>query len=494
MTNLVYQKSRILRLLFFLSLTPLGYGQEVIPPGVHSSAISKLQEYTQLYYERRGVPGLSFALSKDGNTILNEVKGYADIENQVPVQPNSLFRIASISKLITSVAVLKLVQDGVVSLDEDIKKYLPYLTKLNGKVTLRNILSHTSGLRAYRNGEFNSTKKYWTTKELMDYLKDDTLENKPGTKYVYSTLAYNYAVAAIEAVTGKTFDQILKEKIFLPLQMNNTYLDEQEKIITARARGYIRNDMRQLNNAQLADLSIKYPGGGILSTAGDLLKFGNALINGTLLTPAWFDTLTKQSKLTDGTPVPYGLGISLETDTKGRKIFSHSGGGTGFVSLLQMYPAEKLVSVHLLNIVDRNTGSPARDISRIFLGDTTIVPLKSAADSLMNVYSGSGIQEALKTYRLIRNTPSMNFNPDPEEFKQFGYDLIKISRIPDAITVFNDMLRDDPQNKSAYIGLGDAYSKDGNTGLAIKSYRQALRLDPSNKYVQSRLTALEKKK
>lgn len=494
MTNHVSTKSRILRLLFFLSLSPFSFGQEFIPPAMPSDVIAKLQEYARYYYERRGVPGLSFALSKDGNTLLSEVKGFSDIENQIAVQPNSLFRIASISKLITSVAVVKLAQDGMVNLDEDIKKYLPYLTKLNGKVTLRNILSHTSGLRAYRGGEFNSTKKYWTTKELMDYLKDDTLEYKPGSKYLYSTLAYNYIVAVIETVTGKTFEQILKERVFIPAGMNNTFLDEQERIIPGRAKGYMRNDLRELQNAQLADLSIKYPGGGMLSTAGDLLKFGNGLLNGTLLTPAMIDTLTKQVKLTDGSSIQYGLGISIETDPKGRKIISHSGGGTGFVSLLQMYPSEKLVSVHLLNITDRNSGSPARDMARIFFGDTTIVPLKSAADTLMSVYLASGIHEALKTYKTIKTTPAMMFNPDPEEYKQFGYDLIKISKIPDAITIFNDMLRDDPQNKSAYIGLGDAYSKDNNTGLAIKSYRQALRLDPANKYVQSRLTALEKKK
>ncbi len=494
MTNHISPKSRIFRLLFFLSLSPFGFAQEIIQQDVTPDVIAKLQEYTRNYYERRGVPGLSFALSKDGNTLLQEVKGYSDVENQLAVQPNSLFRIASISKLITSVAVLKLAQDGIVNLDEDIKKYLPYLTKLNNKVTLRSILSHTSGLRAYRSGEFNSTKKYWATKELMDYLKDDTLEHKPGTKYLYSTLAYNYAVAAIESATGKTFDQILGEKIFLPAGMSNTFLDEQEKIIPLRARGYIRNDLRQLNNAPLADLSIKYPGGGMISTAGDLLKLGNALIDETLLTNVWLDTLTKPVRLADGTFAQYGLGISIETDSKGRKIISHSGGGTGFVSLLQMYPAEKLVTVHLLNIADRNSGSPARDLSRIFLGDTTIVPLKPTADTLMSVYLSSGIQEAVKTYGVIKGSPSMNFNPDPEEYKQFGYDLIKISKIADAITIFNDMLRDNPQNKSAYIGLGDAYSKDSNTGLAIKSYRQALRLDPNNKYVQSRLSVLEKKK
>lgn len=494
MINISLSKSRLTSLLFFLLFTIAASGQETSPQTASAEAVQKLREFTQLYFERRGIPGLSFALSQDGNTLFSEVRGYADIENQVSVQPGSLFRIASISKLITSVAVLKLVQDGAVNLDEDIKKYLPYLNKLNGRVTLRNILNHTSGLRGYRHGEFNSTKKYWTTKELMDYLKDDTLEYRPGTKYLYSTLAYNYAVAAIEAATGKTFNQILKEKIFLPLQMSSTHLDEQEKILPLRARGYIKNDYRELQNAQLADLSIKYPGGGMISTSGDLLKFGNALINGSLLSPAWLDTLTKISKLLDGTPLQYGLGISVDTDAKGRKIISHSGGGTGFVSLLQMYPAEKLVSVHLLNIVDRNSGSPARDLSKIFLGDSVIVPLKPTADTLMQVYLVSGIQEALKTYSFIKQTPSLQFNPDREEFKQFGYDLIKISRIPDAITVFNEMLRDDPQNKSAYIGLGDAYSKDGNTGLAVKNYRQALRLDPANKYVQSRLSALEKKK
>lgn len=493
MNSPLLQKSGINILLFFLFSSLALFGQQAKQSvAADSTLYFKFRDYTNKYFENRKLPALSVGVARNGITLFNEIRGLSDLENPTPATKQSLFRIASISKLITAVVTVKLAERGVLNLDEDISKYIPDIPKKKWPITLRNILNHTSGLRNYREGEFNSTRLFATTKDLIDYLKKDSLEYQPRTKYLYSTLAYNFVTAVIEEVTKKPFFDVVKENILIPAGMKNTFPDIQSQIIPLRVKGYIRNDKRRIANAQLADLSIKISGGGFISNVEDLLNFGSALISGKLISPAYLDTLTAPLRLRDGTMPGYGLGISLNSDSKARKTISHSGGGTGFVSLLYMIPADSLVTVHLINLVDRNQGSPAKDLAAIALGDSITPPLKSLADTLAVVYDFEGIPGCLKTYSALKKTPANAFNLNPDELKQFAYDLIGWKKILDAVSIFNEMLKEDPLNKSAYIGLGDAYSEDKNVGLALKNYRHAAKLDPSNKYVQQRITFLEK--
>ncbi len=491
--NLFSLKSSILCLLFFLTSPIPVFAQQISAvQTVDTSIVTKLKDYTTKYYENRKLPALAVGMAKNNTVFLNEIRGFADLENPTLAVKNSLFRIASISKLFTGVLAVKLAEKKLINLDEDISKYIPGLPKKKWPVTVRNILSHTSGLRAYKDGEFNSTRYFATTRDLIEYHKNDTLEYQPKTRYLYSTLAYNFVTAVIEEVTKKSFYDAFQEHVMTPAGMKSTLPDVQSQIIPFRAKGYIRNDKRKLANAQLADLSIKIAGGGFLSTTEDLLLFGTALLSGKIISKQYLDTLTAPVRLIDGSQPGYGLGVSLGTDSKGRRTFSHSGGGTGFVSLLYMIPADSLVAVHLINIADRNQGSPARDLAGIFLGDSVSMPLKSLNDTLALVYESGGIAGSINAYTQIKKNPLLSFSLNPEELKQFGYDLIGWKKVPDAIVVFNEMLKENPENKSAFIGLGDAYSEDKNTGLALKNYRQALKLDPANKYVQNRIAFLEK--
>ncbi|RPI68469.1 MAG: serine hydrolase [Ignavibacteriales bacterium] len=451
----------------------------------------KLDQYLTDYYINKDVPSVSAGLSYDGKIIWIGTRGFSDIENNVQAADKSVYRIASVSKVITAVAIMQLVEQGKLKLDEDIRKYIPYYPTKKWKFTVRQLLSHTAGIRNYKStGEFESKEYFQSTKETISYLAKDSLQFEPGTKFLYTTLSYNLLAAVIENVSGIPFPDYLQNNIFLPAGMNSTYPDFQRDIIPFRVKGYERNKYRKIQNAALADLSIKIPGGGLLSSVEDLLKFSDSLLKGKLIKPSSLDSMIIPAKLKDGKSVNYGLGFAINMDKSGKKFMSHSGTGTGFSTLLLIYPEEKLASVHLINIRDRNLGEPAYDIAEIYFGNEVIKPKKSIADFLFNFSYEFGIDSALAIYQIIKKDTVNDFNTSKEELLLFGYDLLGIEKYYEAIKFFRLFTTEYPNYAEAFIGLGEAYYKDGNRGLALKSFRQAAKLQPANRYIINMINKL----
>ncbi len=450
----------------------------------------KLDQYITDYYISKNVPSISAGLSIDGKIIWLETKGYSDIENNVQATNATVYSIASISKTITAVAIMQLVEQNKIKLDDDVKKYIQFPAK-KWKFTIRQLLSHTAGIRDYKNpAEFNSKEFFKSTREAVNYLAKDSLVYKPGTKYLYTTLGYNLLAAVIENVSGLSFPDYIKKNILEPADMKSTYPDVQKAIIPNRAKGYGRNLYRQIQNTDLADLSVKIPGGGFLSTSEDLLKFSGSLLKGKLIKFTTLDSMIVPTKLKNGKTMNYGLGIEFGVDESGRKYISHLGGGTGFISLLLIYPSEKVSAVHLINIRDRNLGEPAFDITAIYFGREIKTPEKSFADFLLNITLDYGIDSSLAAYKEIISDSTNDYNKSLEEQITFGYDLINVQRYTDSILFFRMLSREFPKTVEVFIGLGDAYFKDGNRGLATKNFRQALRLQPLNSYAAEMLKKL----
>lgn len=462
---------------------------------LHSNLFSqnitkKLDQYLIDYYINKNIPSISAGLLQGGKIIWLDAKGYADVENNVPAQKNTIYRIASVSKIITAVAVMQLVEEGKIKLDDDVRKYIQFPSK-RWKFTVRQLLSHTAGIRTYKNtGEFESKEFFNTTQEVINYLAKDSLVYEPGTRYLYTTLSYNLLAAIIENVSGLSFPDYINKNIIEPAGMKSTYPDLQRNIIQNRSKGYAKDQFRQIQNAALADLSIKIPGGGLLSTSEDLLRFSEYLLNGKLIKFTSLDSMIVPTKLKSGKTINYGLGIAFGIDESGRKYLSHSGIGTGFTSLLLIYPDEKVAAVHLMNIRDRNLGEPAFDIAAIYFGRDIKEPQKSLADFLLNIVLDYGIDSSLTVYKQIISDTTNNFNKKLEEQITFGYDLINVKRYFDSIQFFRLLNREYSNSAEIFIGLGDAYLKDGNKGLAIKNFRRVLRLQPLNNYAAEMLKKL----
>ncbi|KAL4231591.1 hypothetical protein ACF0H5_009171 [Mactra antiquata] len=254
---------------------------------------------------QNGCPGISVAVSVDGNMIWADGFGYSDLENMIPITPETILRIASISKPIAMVTVAKEVEAGRLDLDAPIQQYVPEFpekTWKNEKVTIttRQLLCHLSGIRDYnkdyiqkakKNGtedskkkntlpdEYHIMKKYDSVKEGLDLFKDDPLVHAPGSKFLYTTHGWTLVSAVVEKVTTEHKDFLTYYKSTLQeLGMRDTYPDHHSPLIPNRGRHYVKNERGRVVNAPYVDLSYKWAGGGLISNVLDVIKFGNAML------------------------------------------------------------------------------------------------------------------------------------------------------------------------------------------------------------------------
>ena len=450
-----------------------------------------LNNYLNEYRTNKDVPSVSGGVSLNGKIVWLGAVGLADIGNNVPAKTNSLYRIASISKAVTAVAIMQLVEQDKIKLDEDVRTYIPYFPKKKWKFTVRQLLNHTSGIRNYRYGEFNSTDSFKSIKDAIRTVMDDSLKFEPGTKREYTTLGYNLLAGIIENVSGMSFEEYLDKNIFQPAEMNSTYLEYQPRIIYDKARGYVKNNFRKFENAALADLSIKFAGGGMISTSEDLLKFAQNLISFKLLKSSTLDTILIPTVTKNKDTVKYGLGFSFGIDEKGRKYFGHGGGGTGFTCELIIYPGKSLAAVYLTNVRDRNLDNPVKSFVSIVLDNNYEIPKKSLADRLLGIYAENSIDSSLVKFEQLSRDSANAYKIDDDEVILFGYDLISTANYPDAIYYFKYLISKKDNFAKYYVGLADAYYKDGNKGLALRNFRNAVNLDSKNKYTQDMIKKIE---
>lgn len=297
-----------------------------------------------------GAPGLSVAVVVDDRLAWEGAAGEADVENAVAARTDSVYRIASISKPIAATAVMQLVERGRVSLDDPMRKYVPFFPDKGGlPLTVRHVMTHTSGIRHYKAGEMENMTRYGSVAEAAAIFGDDPLLFTPGTKYSYSTYAYNLLAAVVENASGLSYEAYLKEHIFNPAGMRSTRLERAEELVPHRVRQYDRAG-GSVRNAHYADLSVKWAGGGVISTAGDLARFHIALDQAKLLKPETMKEMYTPARLADGTVSEYGLGWGISTDSRGRTWISHSGGATGGTTYLLRNPEARLAVAVLCNV------------------------------------------------------------------------------------------------------------------------------------------------
>ncbi len=298
-----------------------------------------------------GAPGLSAAVARGDRIVWADGYGLADVENAVPARPETVYRIASISKPIAATAVLQLVAAGDVSLEDSIRDYVPsFPEKEAGTVTVRHILTHTSGIRHYKPGEILNMVNFDSLDDAISIFKDDPLKFTPGEKFLYSSYAYNLLAGVVEKASGQPFGEYLGRHVWGPAGMRSTFLEEQGPIVSGRARGYVRNLRSYLQNAPYVDLSIKWAGGGMISTVQDLCRFDIALRRGDLLSEETLREMYEPGTLDNGERTGYGLGWRIETDEEGRTWIYHSGGTTGGGSFLLRCPEEQVAVAMIVNL------------------------------------------------------------------------------------------------------------------------------------------------
>jgi CubicO group peptidase (beta-lactamase class C family) len=342
------------------------------------------------------VAGVSVAVVKGRDTILMKGYGLADVENDVPVTAKTVHRIGSITKQFTSAAIMRLVEEGKLSLDDTLGKMLPNTPSAWRGVTLRRLLNHTSGIRSYTGAGprwLRRRREDMSPDSIVSIVRDDTLDFRPGVRWSYNNTGYVLLGMIIERASGKPYAKYLEDEFFRPLGLSQTYYCSAQPIIKHRAQGYELSN-RQLVNAEYLSMTQPFSAGALCSTVGDLVAWQRALVGGSVVRPASYVAMTSPEKLSDGKPLTYGYGLGVGMLETHRRV-GHGGGINGFITDLSYYPADTLHVVVLANTSPSNPARLGEQIARVALG----LPLRTAPTGV--ALAGAERARYLGTYTLV---------------------------------------------------------------------------------------------
>ena len=298
----------------------------------------------------RRIPGLAITVLRGGDTLFSEGYGHAKLEERIPADPKkSVFRIASASKPLASLALATLVAEGKIDLDEFLYTYVPYFPKKKYDFSIRQLASHTAGIRGYRGKEYAQNRPL-TIREGIDLFKEDPLVFPPGRGYLYNSFDWALISLAIEEVTGLSFADYVQGSVLGPLGMTRTR-EEVPGSLPEGATAFYTRDGGGFRPSIPVDNRYKLAGGGYLSTSEDLGKLGRAVLENTLVPQRVMqEFLTAQNVL--GKSTFYGLGWQVSRDHTGREFVGHVGNGVGGYSNFFVYPGEEVVVAILINCTD----------------------------------------------------------------------------------------------------------------------------------------------
>ncbi|HET6629384.1 MAG TPA: serine hydrolase domain-containing protein [Woeseiaceae bacterium] len=345
------------------------HAADVLPPraAAYPEAVEQARELARDLVESENLPGLSAAVGIDGGVVWAEGFGWADLEQRVPVTPLTKFRIGSVSKPLTSVAVGLLYERGRLDLDAPVQQYVPDFPEKRWPITTRELMGHVAGIRHYRGDEFLSSKHYDGVLEGLAIFADDELLFEPGTGYSYSSYGWNLVSAVVQRAAGEEFLGFMQHEVFAPFGMRHTVPGYMARIVPQRVEFYVQGEDGELRNAPWVDNSYKWAGGGFLSTPTDLVRFGLGMLNGGVLEPETVELLWTSLRLNSGEATGYGLGWAVGEDDQGRRFAAHGGGSVGGTTWFVIYPDLKFVIAVTTNLSDADgTGDLAEALAAAF--------------------------------------------------------------------------------------------------------------------------------
>jgi D-alanyl-D-alanine carboxypeptidase len=334
-----------------------------------SAKADEVDDYAQAQMRQLHIPGLSVAVVREGRIAKSGGYGLANVELKAPVSEDTVFEIGSVTKQFTATAILMLVEEGKVGLDDKISKVLAGVPEAWSAVTVRHLLTHSSGIQNYLAvpGFPDIHASGLSHDEITQlFFKRLTLEFQPGETWAYSNSGYLLLGNVIEKVSGKSYWEFLDERIFKPLGMTATRSSEPKAIIPNRAAGYEWHDNKLENRPPLAENA--YAAGSIVSTVRDLAKWDAALYTGKLLKKSSLDQAWTASRVGGGATAPFNYGFGWFVDTyHGHRVIAHSGGTPGFSSVIYRFVDDRLTVILLANHADRIIDHLAIDIAGLYV-------------------------------------------------------------------------------------------------------------------------------
>jgi CubicO group peptidase (beta-lactamase class C family) len=358
-------KTRPHLLFYLISFVLLGCCAAAAQSPATTSAVS---EYVKAEMDRRHIPGLSLLVVKNGKIIRAEGFGLANVELQVPVKPETIFQSGSVGKQFTATAVMMLVEEGKVSLEDALTKFFPDAPAAWKEVTVRELLSHTAGFGDYpKDFDF---RKDWTEDELLKVVEGIPLAYPPGTKWDYSNLGYLTLGILIHRVTGEFYGDFLQQRIFKPLGMTSTRIINEADIILNRAAGYqlVKGELK--NQEWVAPAMNTTADGSLYFNTLDLAKWDAALYTEKLLKKSSLDLMWTPVKLNDGQTNKAGYGFAWFIENRqGHRCIHHDGAWQGFTTAIDRYVDDQLTVVALTNLAGAEPGKITKHVAELYLGE-----------------------------------------------------------------------------------------------------------------------------
>lgn len=488
---------KTLLLLLFLSVYVISNAQ------TWQDTVAMIEKIFERY--KSANPGCQVAISRNGQVIFSRAWGMADMEHNVPLTTESIIEAGSVSKQFTAAAILLLEQRAKLSLNDDVRKYIPELPDYGMPITLRQMMQHTSGLKDWGSvmalaGWPRSTKTYNNDDALYVISRQHTLNHKPGDEYLYSNSNYNLFAIIVERVSGKTLDEYTRANIFQPAGMKHTeWRNNFKKIVPNRAIAYGKNFgtyYTEMPNEYV------YGNGGLLTTAEDLLLWNNYYLSGKLGDPSLLPKQLSITPLNSGRMNYYGAGLRLDS-IRGWQVIIHDGATAGYRATLEQYPALGLSvawlantsefdgmpngTAELRNLLIKNT-APERPYKKL---DTVTV----AADKLAtyvswykDIRTGSGLLVFLKEGKLNLNRGGALIPVSSNEFvigpSKLEFQTGKTKRLlykTPSDTIVYEAAGDAIVNQQAFQDyIGEYYSDEAEAKLTVslKEGRLVFHRDP----------------
>ena len=337
----------------------------------NASLDTSVTNYVKGEMQRQHIPGLALLVARGGKVVRAEGFGLANVELQVPVKPETIFQSGSVGKQFTATAVMMLVEEGKISLDDPLTKFFSDAPPAWKDVTVRELLSHTAGFGDYPK-DFNF-RKDWTEDELIKLVESIPLAYPPGTKWAYSNFGYLTLGILIHRVTGEFYGDFLQQRIFRPLDMSSTRIISEADIVPNRAAGYrlVKGELK--NQEWVAPMVNTTADGSLYFSILDLAKWDAALYTEKLLKKSsvdlmWTPTLLKGGQTNAGRPNSghYGFGWFID-DRNGHRCIHHDGSWQGFETAIDRYVDDRLTVVALTNLADAEPGKITRHVAEMYL-------------------------------------------------------------------------------------------------------------------------------
>lgn len=326
-------------------------------------------------------PGCAVGVSRDGHAVLERAYGMADLEHGIRNTVGTIFEAGSVSKQFTAAAVVLLAQDGLLGLDDDVRRYIPELPDYGDTIRIRHLLNHTSGLRDWGSvaaiAGWGRGERTHTHDHVLDILaRQRALNFAPGTEYSYSNSGYNLLAIIVERVSGVPFAEFSRRHIFEPLGLAHTqWRDDYRRIVPGRSAAYSLRNGHWVIDRPIEDV---HGNGGLLTTIADLIAWNDALSAGAIGGPSFVETMHTRGVLNSGRRIDYASGLFI-TELDDIPEVSHTGSTAGYRAFLARYPEQRLVVAILCNAGNVNPGQIGRSVARLVLGDRPVATTAATA-------------------------------------------------------------------------------------------------------------------